>query len=82
MALPRAQPSDTLQAVINTDVLALTVRRENGAVKCFAFYQVRLSGGSIAKKAEMEIALPAAALTDLNSFLTNRVVGAINSGDV
>jgi hypothetical protein len=81
MALPRAQTADTLQAVVNSDVLTLTVDRVNGGVKCYAFYQVRLSGGGIAKRAQMEISLAAAALTDLNSFLTNRVVPTINSGD-
>jgi hypothetical protein len=82
MALPRAQPSDTLQAVVNTDVLQLTIERITGGAKCMAFYQVRLSGGGIAKRASIEIALSAQALTDLNSFLTARVVPAINAADI
>lgn len=81
MALPRAQTADTLQAVTNQDVLTLTIDRANGGVKCYAFYQVRLSGGGIAYRKQMEIPLPAAALTELNSFLTGRVVPTINSSD-
>lgn len=81
MALPRAQPSDTLQAVINTDVLTLTVERIPGGAKCYAGYQVRLAGGGVAKKATMEIPLSAQALTDLNTFLTARVVPTVNSND-
>jgi hypothetical protein len=81
MALPRAQTADTLQAVVNTDVLTLTIERVTGGAKCFAFYQVRLSGGSVHSKRQMEIPLSAQALTDLNTFLTNRVVPTINSND-
>lgn len=82
MALPRAQTADTLQAVVNTDVLVLTIERVPGSARCTAFYQVRLSGGSVHSRRTMEIPLSAQALTDLNTFLTNRVVPTINSSDV
>lgn len=81
MALPRAQTADTLQAVVNTDVLTLTIERVTGGAKCWADYQIRLSGGGVHSRRRMEIPLPAAALTELNTFLTNRVVGTINSQD-
>lgn len=81
MALPRAQPADTLQAVVNTDILQLTIERVPGGAKCRAFYQVRLSGGAVAKRASVEVPLTAQALTDLNSFLTARVVPTVNSTD-
>lgn len=81
MTLPRAQTADTLQAVTNTDVLVLTIERTPGGIVCRAFYQVRLSGGAIAKRAELPITLTAQALADLSSFLTNRVVPTINAQD-